>query len=124
MGAYSGASATSGDIRADYMKLLIAQLQNQNPLEPLDNNEMASQLAQLSELEELENMGGTFREVLLATHRQQAAALIGREVTFLLPDGSATAGGEVEAAELDGDEVRLHVGDQVIGLNDVITIRN
>ena len=33
--------ASASSIQMDYMKLLITQLQNQNPLEPMDNNEMA-----------------------------------------------------------------------------------
>ncbi|MHC4424212.1 MAG: flagellar hook capping FlgD N-terminal domain-containing protein, partial [Planctomycetota bacterium] len=46
-------TASASDIQMDYMKLLITQLQNQNPLEPLSNNEMASQLAQFSSLQQL-----------------------------------------------------------------------
>ena len=47
---------SSSQIQMDYMNLLIVQLQNQNPLEPLDNNQMATQLAQLSQLQQLESM--------------------------------------------------------------------
>ncbi len=46
----TSAVTSSSKIQTDYMKLLVTQLQNQNPLEPLDNNEMASQLAQFSQL--------------------------------------------------------------------------
>ncbi len=77
-------SATS--IQMDYMKLLIAQLQNQNPLEPLDNNEMASQLAQFSQLQQLESMNSSFSEVLSLTNRSYANSLLGRNVTFYAED--------------------------------------
>jgi len=80
------ATATASDIQMDYMKLLITQLRNQNPLEPLDNNEMASQLAQFSELQQLESMNSTFAEVLLITNRTYANSLIGKEVTFFAQD--------------------------------------
>ena len=48
--------SSASKIQMDYMNLLITQLQNQNPLEPLDNNQMATQLAQLSQLQQLESM--------------------------------------------------------------------
>ena len=53
--ATTGASS-SGDLQANYMSLLVTQLQNQNPLEPMNNNDMSAQLAQYSQLEQLENM--------------------------------------------------------------------
>ena len=45
--------ASSGTIQADYMKILIEQLRHQNPLEPMNNNEMASQLAMFSQLQQV-----------------------------------------------------------------------
>jgi len=70
----------------DYMNLLIVQLQNQNPLEPLDNNEMASQLAQFSQLQQLETMNESFSDVLTATQRNYANSLLDKTVTFYSQD--------------------------------------
>jgi flagellar basal-body rod modification protein FlgD len=70
----------------DYMKVLVAQLQNQNPLEPLNNNEMASQLAQFSQLQQLESMNSNFAQILAITNRSYANSLIGKEVTFFAQD--------------------------------------
>ena len=80
------AIASASGIQMDYMKLLITQLQNQDPLEPLNNNEMASQLAQFSQLQQLESMNSNFAEVLAITNRSYANSLIGKEVTFLTRD--------------------------------------
>jgi len=77
---------SASDIQMDYMKLLITQLQNQNPLEPLDNNEMATQLAQFSQLQQLETMNDSFSEVLIATQRNYANSLLGKTVTFYSQD--------------------------------------
>ena len=82
----SATSVTASDIRMDYMRLLVAQMQNQNPLEPLDNNEMASQLAQFSQLQQLESMNSSFAEVLSTTNRSYANSLLGRTVTFYSED--------------------------------------
>ncbi len=78
------AIATASNIQMDYMKLLIAQLQNQNPLEPLDNNEMASQLAMFSQLQQLESMNSSFAEVLGTVESAYANSLIGKNVSFLI----------------------------------------
>jgi len=115
---------TSADIRTDYMQLLVTQLQNQNPLEPLDNNQMASQLAQLSQLEQLENMNGTFRQVLAAQELLQAMELIGKEVTFLPGGQDAPLSGRVDAVEVYDTGTRLKVGDHVVDLAEVESIRN
>ena len=79
-------SVSASNIQMDYMKVLITQLQNQNPLEPLDNNEMASQLAQFSQLQQLESMNSNFAQILAITNRSYANSLIGKEVTFFAQD--------------------------------------
>jgi len=79
-------TAAASSIQADYMKLLVAQLQNQNPLEPLDNNEMASQLAQFSQLQQLESMKLSFADVLITINRSYANSLLGKNVTFYARD--------------------------------------
>jgi flagellar basal-body rod modification protein FlgD len=86
-------TAAVSNIQMDYMKLLIAQLQNQNPLEPLDNNEMASQLALFSQLQQLESMNGSFAQVLSTTNRSYANSLLGKRVTFFSEDETT---GELE----------------------------
>ncbi len=79
-------SISANNIQMDYMKVLVAQLQNQNPLEPLNNNEMASQLAQFSQLQQLESMNSNFAQILAITNRSYANSLIGKEVTFFAQD--------------------------------------
>jgi len=77
---------TASDIQMDYMNLLITQLQNQNPLEPMDNDQMASQLAMFSQLQQLENMSSSFSDALVAANRTYANSLLGKTVTFFVDD--------------------------------------
>jgi len=83
--------STATNIQTDYIKLLIAQLQYQNPLEPLDNNEMASQLAQFSELQQLESMNTSFADILAISNRSYANSLLGKNVTFYVEDETTGA---------------------------------
>ena len=52
----SSASNTKVIGKDDFMKLLLAQLKNQNPLNPMDGTDFAAQLAQFSSLEQLSNL--------------------------------------------------------------------
>ena len=118
--------ASASDIQMDYMKLLITQLQNQNPLEPLDNNEMASQLAQFSELEQLESMNVSFAKVLASVERTYATSLIGKEVSYEATTetgDSETRSGVVEEVRTGFDgQVALTVGVDTIGLDDILSV--
>jgi len=77
----------SQDIQLDYMKLLVTQLQNQNPLEPMDNNDMSAQLTQFSQLEQLEAMSTNFSSVLSSMERSYSGTLLGKHVSFTMEDG-------------------------------------
>lgn len=123
----TSAIGTASDIQMDYMKLLITQLQNQNPLEPLNNNEMASQLAQFSQLQQLESMNSSFAEVLAVANHTYANSLIGKEVSFLgeTPEGTVDIlRGVVEQVYKQNGENFLIVGDYVLGLEDIISVKN
>ena len=70
----------------EFMKLMIAQMENQNPLEPQDNGQFISQLAEFSSLEEMQgisssvnNLSGQFQ----SSQALQASAMVGR--TVLVP---------------------------------------
>jgi len=119
---------TASNIQLDYMKLLVTQLQNQNPLEPMDNSEMASQLAQFSQLQQLESMNSTFASVLSSTERSYANSLIGKEISFATENETGSrdiTNGIVEEVinNVDG-EIILVTANHTIALDGVISIKN
>ena len=123
----TSAITSSSNIQADYMKLLVTQLQNQNPLEPMDNNDMASQLTQFSQLEQLESMNSNFAKVLETVEHNYAASLIGKEVSFLgetQPGTIAITSGTVDQIynNVDG-QIALIVGSYTLGLSDVMSVK-
>jgi flagellar basal-body rod modification protein FlgD len=97
----------------DYLNLLMTQLRYQDPMDPMDNSEMTMQLTQMGQLEQLNNLSTSFQGALSAAQKSQAAALIGREVTFRAADGSGMKSGRVESVEMDGDDVYLCIGDDL-----------
>jgi flagellar basal-body rod modification protein FlgD len=119
---------SASNIQMDYMKLLITQLQNQNPLEPMDNNEMASQLAQFSQLQQLESMNSSFASVLSTTERNYANSLIGKEISFASEDEAGTkditSGIVEEVINNVNGQIVLVTGDHAVALEDVISVKN
>jgi flagellar basal-body rod modification protein FlgD len=74
---------TAEEIQNNFMKMLVAQMQNQNPLNPMDNAQFASQLAQMSQLQGIENMRSSidsFVKQVSSGRLLDQSALIGREV--------------------------------------------
>ncbi len=124
----TSAVASASTIQMDYMKLLVTQLQNQNPLEPMDNTEMASQLTQFSQLERLESMDSSFARVLETVEHNYAASLIGKEVSFFGETASGETGITSSVVEqifnnVDG-EIVLSAGSYTLGLSDIISVNN
>ena len=117
----------ASDLQMDYMTLLVAQLQNQNPLEPMDNDQMAMQLAQYSQLQQLESMNSNFASVLESTQMDYASSLLGKTVSYYTTDtdGSVVSQeGTVEEVGTDSDgNVILNVNDLAVGLGDIVSIK-
>jgi flagellar basal-body rod modification protein FlgD len=120
-------TASASDIQLNYMTLLVTQLRNQNPLEPMDNQEMASQLAQFNQLQQLETLNTSFSGVLDLVQRSYASSLVGKEVSFdaTLANGTTeTVTGKVtEVTAGNGGDIVLTVGDRAVSLSGVTSIR-
>lgn len=83
----------------DFLKLLVTQIKNQDPLNPMDNTAFTAQMAQFSSLEQLMNVNTNLNSLLTASNSAtsvQAMSLIGKEVTASgqnveVKNGSASA---------------------------------
>jgi flagellar basal-body rod modification protein FlgD len=90
-GALTAASGTSADSEQRFLKLLVTQLNNQDPLNPLDNAQLTSQLAQMSTVSGIEKLNSAFQSLLAQSGSSQvlqSANLIGR--TVLVPGNDLT----------------------------------
>ncbi len=124
MSGITGLGQNAEDIGINYMTLLVTQLRNQNPLEPMDNAEMTSQLAQISQLDRLENISSTFQKALLAVQMSEATGMIGKQVTFMSKDQGALTSGAVEGVEVSDGQVLLKVGSHLVDLGEVMSVRD
>src|SRR5690606_13462072 len=88
--------------RDEFMKLLIAQLENQDPTNPQDNGEFIAQLAQFSQLDETQKMTASFNDFASAfqsTQHLQATSLVGRPVHVKTSERSEEHTSELQSRE-------------------------
>jgi flagellar basal-body rod modification protein FlgD len=115
----SGPNAFSSDA---FMQLLLAQLRNQNPLDPVQDKEFMGQLTQLNSLQELQKMTTMFQTFARTNNLSQAAALIGKTVEARLPDGK-TETGVVSGVTLNGADAVVHIGSKTVPYASITSIR-
>ncbi len=78
--------------KQDFLKLLMAQLQNQDPMKPMDDTQMVAQMAQFSALEATQSLQHTLQTSSNNQTIAQAGALIGKYVQADQSDGSTATG--------------------------------
>jgi len=86
----------------DFLKLMITQLQEQNPLQPASDNEYLSQLAGMTEMEQMTNLAN-------AGELSGAVQLIGHQVTYNSPTGTHVTG-TVESVQTTSNGASLTIG--------------
>ena len=115
--ATSTASTTGNSLgKDDFLKLLVTQLQHQDPLAPMEDKEFIAQMAQFSSLEQMKNMNTSIQIT-------QAASFIDKQVTWS-DDTGAEKTGLVSAVRMVSGEPKLIIGEEKIALNKVITVNN
>lgn len=88
---------TSNELgKDDFLKILIAQLSNQDPTNPLENTDFIAQMAQFSSLEQMTNMSQGFEKMTGLINSSEAQSMLGKTVE--VEAGDVAVKGQVEAA--------------------------
>ncbi|HZL80969.1 MAG TPA: flagellar hook capping FlgD N-terminal domain-containing protein [Demequina sp.] len=104
-----------------FLKLLVAQLRNQDPSKPMDSSELMAQTTQLSTMEQLTALTKTSQESFALQMRMAAASLVGRQVTYADESG-ATVTGAVTSVSYAGSVPTVTVGGKVVALDAVSSV--
>ncbi len=88
----STTTGTSKLGKQDFLKLLMAQLQNQDPMKPMDDTQMIAQMAQFSALEATQSLQATMQATNNMQSVAQAGGLIGKYVQSSQADGASISG--------------------------------
>lgn len=114
-------SKTSGgnDMDKDaFLQLLVAEMQNQDPLEPTSNTEYITQYAQFSEVESLSNMASTM-------DLTRASSLVGQEVYIKTETSNGTPTyiqGKVDYVVYENNKAFLSIDEKLYSLEDLDTV--
>lgn len=112
----SAASGSAADTQNRFLSLLVAQMKNQDPLNPLDNAAVTSQMAQLSTVQGIDNMNASLKALSASmgtNQMSQAAGLIGHDV--LVPGNTV---GTAQPQNVMGFELTSPADNVSVSVND------
>ena len=114
--------ASSSQLNQDtFLQLLVAQVQNQNPLDPVSDTDFIAQLAQFNSLSSLQSLNASFSEMLRLQQLTQGADLIGKKVEYTDANGTSVTA-KVNRVFADGSQIFLDVNGARVGLGDITAV--
>ena len=102
----------------DFMNLFLAQLENQDPTQPVDDSQMLGELSQMSEIQTLQGV----QTALQGSQLAQSSALIGKNVTGMDVNGTAVNGVVTSVTQSSDAGLVLQVGTQFIKPDSVTAV--
>ncbi|MDP4097539.1 flagellar hook capping protein [Paenibacillus sp. P96] len=128
----SDSSGTSSLGKDEFLKLLITQLQNQDPMQPMEDKEFIAQMAQFTSVEQLMNISSQL--TAMSESLGVSSAMIGKEVSWISegktdPITGEKSEGTVQSGIVDSIVIRdgvqyATVGKEEIALTDITSIKN
>ena len=105
----------------EFLKLLVTQMRNQDPMQPVSDTEFIAQMAQFSSLEQTKTMSADITKLRQGNDFLQATNLLGKEVRLHLGDMAFTKGIVTDLNVKDG-EARIIVGEKTYTLDQVTSV--
>ena len=108
-----------------FLELMIAELQNQDPLDPIENSELVQQISQIREISATNKLTDTLDAIITGQNLASASSLIGQTVSALSDDGSSVEGlVDRVSIEVSDDHhgqrtIKVHIDDQSIALENI-----
>ena len=111
-----GGTAVSKD---EFLKLFVAQLKNQSPMDPLKGHEFIAQLAQFSSVEQLTSLNASFADTMKFQQLTGGSEFIGKKATFVDPVVGGTSTGVIQGALVLDDSISVVIGNKEIPIANV-----
>ncbi|MDA8064293.1 MAG: flagellar hook capping protein [Thermaerobacter sp.] len=110
-------SASPQQLQNQFLQLLAAELQYQNPSQPVNSTQFIAQLAQFSTMQQIAQLSQQFSGLTQAQSLATGAQLLGKAVTYQDAATGAVASGTVTGVSVSSGQVQLDVGGQQVSLS-------
>jgi flagellar basal-body rod modification protein FlgD len=115
-----------GDVDMDqFLGLLLTELQNQDPMQPMDNAQMLNQIGQIRQIGSTNLLTSTLTTLATGQELSMASSMIGKTVKAL-DSNSKEVEGKVDRVSVQTDSedsskrtVSVHIGDSVVDINNI-----
>ena len=105
----------------DFLKMMIAELQHQDPLNPMDNSQILQQIGHIRDIVSSDRLTKTLESVFMGQNLATASSMIGRLIVAVTDDtGQVT--GRVDRVSIEDGKPRLNVGEHTIDLKNILEI--
>lgn len=108
---------------SDFIKMMVAELENQDPMNPMSNTEMLQQMSQMRSITANDRLTTSIESLTLGQALSTAAGLIGKTVTGVNTLGLSETG-KVDKVTIESGEAKLYVGSSIINVGNVTAIEH
>ena len=105
----------------DFIKMMVAELENQDPMDPMSNTEMLSQVSQIRSITSNDQLSASIGALTLGQALSTASSLIGKTVTGVNSLNQSVTG-KVDKVTIEDGEAKLFVGSSIITVGNVTAI--
>jgi flagellar basal-body rod modification protein FlgD len=105
----------------DFIKMMVAELENQDPMDPMSNTEMLSQISQIRSITSNDQLSTSIEALTLGQALSTASGLIGKTVTGVNTLNEPVTG-KVDKVTIEDGEAKLFVGSSIIKVGNVTAI--
>lgn len=110
--------------KEDFLNLLMAELQNQDPLSPMDNKDMILQLAQFSAIEGTQNLNENMENYIDTANLATASSLIGKQVVYQDTDTGLEVVGQVDKINVVGTSLTMNIDGVDVNMYQIKSVYN
>ena len=105
----------------DFLKLLSTQMQNQDPMQPMDDSQFMAQMAQFSTLQATTTMGTDMTALRTHSDLATASSLVGRKVT-IVNNTDGVVSGAVTGVDASSGSAQVVIGGKSYSLSDITNV--
>ncbi len=103
--------------QTDFLELLSIQLKNQDPIDPVKQDDLVQQLTQFSTLEGIESLNTRFEDMLYLQELSQGVDLVGLEVQYQAEDSEEIKSGVVDGFFVEDQQLFLEIGEDSVPIS-------